>query len=400
MMLLGSLSGGGAERVAVNLMNRCDPLAVDLRLGLLRRVGPYLGDVDPCRIVAPKVARTGASGVLCAPADIARMVRAVRPQVLMSFGMGINMLTWLALGRLGRDRPAWICREDSNADAEIAELTASRFGRGLVGAAMGHVYRDADRLQSVSRDQAANLERRLALPPGRVRVIYNPVDVAQIERSAAQLLAVAPERPFIVTAGRLTFQKNHNLLIEAFAMSAAARGMDLVILGEGPLEGDLRARAAALGVSDRVRFAGFQANPWAWFSRARLFVHSSRWEGLPNVIAEALACGVPTLLPDCDFGPREQIVHGQSGWLVPPHDAGALAGGLDTLLGDPDLAARLAAGGKARASDFDADVIAGAYTEFFLEMTGASAGRAAPGRRARPERWRSNVEAVPVPPAA
>ena len=117
-----------------------------------------------------------------------------------------------------------------------------------------------------------------------------------------------------------------------------------------------------------MRFPGFQANPWAWFARARLFVLASRWEGFGNVVAEALACGVPTLVTDCDFGPREQVVHGVSGWVTRSGDPGTLTQALDTMLGDPILAARLAAGGKARARAFDLPAIATAYTDLFLEQ--------------------------------
>ncbi|MGI8840035.1 MAG: glycosyltransferase, partial [Caulobacteraceae bacterium] len=327
MLLLGSLSGGGAERVAVNLMNRCDPGAVDMRLGLLRRVGPYLDEVDPRRVSAPPDSRFGRAGVFGAPSAIARMIGAAPPRVLMSFGMGVNMLAWLTLRGLGGDRPTWICREDSNAEAEIANLTASPIARAAVGAAMRRVYCSADALLAVSQDLASRMERRLGISTGAMRVIDNPIDVAQIARLAARPLTEAPGRSFIVTAGRLTRQKGHDLLIEAFARGGATNDMDLVILGEGPLEGALRAQAGALGVGDRVRFLGFQANPWAWIARARLFVLPSRWEGFGNVVAEALACGVPALVTDCDFGPREQVVHGASGWVVAAGDAGALAGG-------------------------------------------------------------------------
>ncbi len=398
MLLLGSLSGGGAERVAVNLMNRCDPSKVDLTLGLLKRTGPYLAEIDPRRVAAPAETRTGFFAAARAPADIAAMIGEHAPRVLMSFGMGVNMLAWLALRGLGRRRPLWICREDSNTDAEIANLTNNRAGRAAAGWAVRRAYRSADGLLAVSRDLAAGLARQLAVPPGRVTAIHNPIDLAAIGRSASEALADAPARPFIVAAGRLTHQKGHDLLIDAFAASGSARGMDLVIFGEGPLESALRARAASAGVGDRVRFAGFQANPWAWIARARLFVLSSRWEGFGNVVAEAMACGVPTLVTDCDFGPREQVIHGHSGWVVPAGDAGALAQGLEALLTDPALAARLAAGGQARAADFAADVIAGAYVEFFLKLAGFRADGTATGPR---ERWRSGrADAMALRPVA
>jgi glycosyltransferase involved in cell wall biosynthesis len=374
MLLLGSLCGGGAERVAVNLVGRCDPALVDLTLGLLKREGPFLAEVDPSRVEAPAGARRGLLGILRAPGDIARMIRRRRPQVLMTFGMGLNMLTWLALLGLGRRRPVWICREDSNTDAEVDHAMKGRLGRAVMGWAVRRVYRSADGLLAVSNDLASELGRRLAVPPGRTRVIHNPTDLAKITLMATSLLAGVPTTPFIVTAGRLTHQKGQDLLIDAFAACEAAREMDLVILGEGPLEGELRARALALGVGERVKFAGFQANPWAWFSRARLFVLPSRWEGFGNVVAEAQACAVPVLVTDCDFGPREQVVHGVSGWVARRDDAAALTKAMHKLLGDDALRARLVAEGWVRAGRFDTAPIAKAYTDYFVELASRRPG--------------------------
>ncbi len=354
LLVLGALDGGGAERVAVNILKSCDPARVDVRLGLLRRSGPYLAQVDGASIAAAR--------------DIVGMVREARPDVLMSFGMGINLLVALAMFRLGHRRPVWICREDSNMDAEITNLTASRMGRWVVGGLVGRAYRSADALVSVSADLARRLERRLGIKSGAIHAIHNPAEISRIVAAAAEPLVNSPGRPFIVTAGRLTRQKGQDLLISAFAASDAARDLDLVILGQGPLEADLRAQAAALGVGDRVLFPGFQANPWAWFARARLFVLASRWEGFGNVITEAMACGAPVLATDCDFGPREQIAHGETGWLVAPESIGALTQGVDCVLGDPRLSDRLARAGRQRAMSFDLGPIAESYTARFIGL--------------------------------
>ena len=368
MLLLGSLNGGGAERVAVNLLKRCDPAAVDLRLGLLRRTGRYLAEVDPLRIAAPAYRPRSLAATLAAPADIARMVRAIRPRVLMSFGLGVDMLTWLALSGLGNERPKWICRGDSNPDAEIRNLLGNPAGRAVIKAVTRRMHRSADGFVAVAQELATKLDSQADSRSPRTRAIHNPVDLVKIARLAAQPPPVALARPFIVSAGRLVRQKGYDLLIKAFADSRAASQMELVILGEGPLETALKTQAAALGVADRVRFAGFQENPWAWFAHARLFVLASRWEGFGNVVAEALACGAPTLVTDCEFGPREQVAHGVSGWVARAEDPAALTAALDTVLSDPDLAATLAAAGKARARAFDIDRIASAYTALFLEQ--------------------------------
>jgi glycosyltransferase involved in cell wall biosynthesis len=366
LLLLGSLDGGGAERVAVTLLNHFDPARARITIGLLRRTGAYLCETPPGRIVATQPRGPGLRGIMRAPDDIAGLIEAERPDILMSFGMGVNMLARLALWRVRGRKPRWICREDSNTDAEIDNLTTKPVARGLIRWAIARVYRSADRLLAVSRDLGARLERQA--PGARLAVIHNPIDIAMIRRRASEPLPEARVRPYIVAAGRMVRQKGYDILISAFAGSVGAWGVDLVILGAGPLEGYLRRQAEALGVADRVIFAGFQENPWAWFARARLFVLASRWEGFANVIAEAMACGAPALATDCDFGPREQITHGVGGWLVAPEDAAALTRGLDTLLADDSLRLRIACAGEARAQAFDIPRVVAAYAALFAEL--------------------------------
>jgi glycosyltransferase involved in cell wall biosynthesis len=101
-------------------------------------------------------------------------------------------------------------------------------------------------------------------------------------------------------------------------------------------------------------------------------VLSSRWEGFGNVVAEAMACGVPALATDCDFGPREQIDHGVNGWIVRAGDSAALAGAFEALLTQPRIIESLAVAGLSRALDFDIAAVAPVYTRLFLEQAGQS----------------------------
>jgi glycosyltransferase involved in cell wall biosynthesis len=114
-------------------------------------------------------------------------------------------------------------------------------------------------------------------------------------------------------------------------------------------------------------------------SKAALFAQSSRWEGFPSVVAEALACGAPALVTGCDFGPREVVEDGQSGWVVPVDDPGAFGSAMDMLLQTPTLVQRLKASGKARVPRFDVGRMVSAYTGLFLEQAGAEGWRVASG---------------------
>jgi glycosyltransferase involved in cell wall biosynthesis len=384
MLLLSSLHGGGAERVAVHLLNRSDESLLDVRMGLLRRSGPFLPDADESRIAVSPVGerflkfeghnssfyrphKLLAGGIL-APLNVARMMRDFRPHVVMSFLKGMSVITYAALKACGRQRPRWIAREGNNTFAVIADELSHPAAKALVTRVTSHCYRAADCFLANSHHMAQGLEKDLALDPTRVRVIHNPIDLANVRQLSKESLPGHEGREFIVTAGRLEFQKGHDLLLRAFAASAACRNLDLLILGRGTREAELKQLAAELGIGDRVHFRGFQENPWAWFSRAKLFVLPSRWEGFPSVVAEALACGVPALVTDCEFGPKEVVEHGISGWVVPPEDVDAFRNAMDAILTNPELSRRLAGNGPARAARFGIDEMLQQYASLFAEQ--------------------------------
>jgi glycosyltransferase involved in cell wall biosynthesis len=391
MLSLSSMHGGGAERVAVHLLNRCDPKLVDVRLALLRKSGPFMAEVDENRVDSSPIRedlmafeghnssfyrpdRLLAATVL-GPANFSAMIKARRPDVVMSFLKGVSVATYFVLRGMGPVRPRWIAREGNNTDKVIEDELTGAAGRAVIKTLTRRVYRYADCFLANSHEMARGLHDTLGLDWSRVRVINNPIDIAEVQRRSRDALPDAPKRPFIVTAGRLEYQKGHDLLLRAFARSRNATGMDLVILGRGSLEGELRRQAAELGVEDRVRFEGFCPNPWAWFSKAALFVLPSRWEGFPTVVAEALACGAPALVTACDFGPAEVVEDGKSGWVVPPEDVEAFGAAMDLLLTSPHITDRLRAQGPTRAATFDIDLMVEAYTTLFLEQ--AAAGKLA-----------------------
>jgi glycosyltransferase involved in cell wall biosynthesis len=382
-LLLSSLHGGGAERVAVHLLNRCDPRLIDVRMGLLSRSGPFLADADPSRIDVSPVGQKWlnfeghnssfykphklAAALTLAPVNVAKMIRGHRPHVVMSFLKGMNLLTGLVVNTMRTDRPRWILREGNNTDAVIEDELKSGMARRVIKRATRLAYRAADCFLANSHEMASGLQRTLALDADRMRVIHNPIDLAKIRKLSREPVET-PQRPFIITVGRLEYQKAHDMLLKAYAASETAKTHDLVILGRGTLEAQTRALAAELGVGDKVIFPGFVANPWAWMARAKLFVLSSRWEGFPSVVAEALACGTPALVTACDFGPAEVVEDGRSGWVTQVDDARAFTAAMDSLIGDEAKRAEFSRNGLIRAEEFDIDRMVDRYTSLFMEQ--------------------------------
>ncbi|SDD29900.1 Glycosyltransferase involved in cell wall bisynthesis [Cupriavidus sp. YR651] len=168
--------------------------------------------------------------------------------------------------------------------------------------------------------------------------LYNAIDLDSI-RTRALASVDAPTQPFIVSVGRLEeSQKDFTTLLRAYAQ-LVKDGIEerLVLVGDGASRAQLEALAASLGIADRVTFAGFQPNPYAWIRRARLMAFSSKMEGLPNVLLEALAVGQVVVSTDCPTGPREILDEGRAGLLVPVGDVQGLAGAIRRGLQDAPL---------------------------------------------------------------
>ncbi|MGM0535218.1 MAG: glycosyltransferase [Pseudomonadota bacterium] len=154
----------------------------------------------------------------------------------------------------------------------------------------------------VERQVAAELDA-LDVVPRSLRTITNPCPLANIRHAAEADSPAARHAPYLLNVARLVPQKDHRLLLRAYALMRTS--LPLVIVGEGPLRQELEDLAAALGIAERVHFVGRQLNPYPWMRHARLFVLSSAHEGLGIVLLEALACGTPVVSVDCPGGVRD-----------------------------------------------------------------------------------------------
>jgi glycosyltransferase involved in cell wall biosynthesis len=178
-------------------------------------------------------------------------------------------------------------------------------------------------------------------------------------------------RQRLIAAGRLVEQKGFDLLIEAFARLAPDfPTWDLVIIGEGPLHGPLQAQLTRLGLQARVFLAGSVGNIGAWYTACDLYVMSSRFEGFPNTLVEALACGLPAVSFDCETGPSDIIRPEIDGLLVPPGDVSALVASLTVLMMNQALRERFAIRAVEARARFSVDGIAGQWEEIFQPESG------------------------------
>jgi len=228
---------------------------------------------------------------------------------------------------------------------------------------IGHwVFPRTNAIVAISSGMADTLARVARLPRDSITVIYNPVVSDSLFQKSLMAVEPAPscrESSLILSVGRLHPSKGFLDVLEAFASLRKKRDLQLVILGEGPQRAELEARIRDLGLENNVYLAGAVDNPYAWMARSQLFVLASQFEGLSNVIIEALACGCPVVSTDCPTGPREILEDGQFGELVPMHDPKALARAMERTLDEPLAAETL----KARAMDFHVERIVDQYLQ-------------------------------------
>lgn len=140
----------------------------------------------------------------------------------------------------------------------------------------------------------------------------------------------------MVAVGRFTWQKGFDILLTAFRIVVDGDPKaKLIILGDGPLRPTLEGLIGSLRLAQNVDLPGFVENPWSYVARGTVFAMSSRFEGMPLALIEALACGVPVVSTDCPSGPVEILEQGRLGTLVPVGDARRLAAGLNNAIADP-----------------------------------------------------------------
>ena len=191
------------------------------------------------------------------------------------------------------------------------------------------IYPRADAIIAASTGVADDLSAYTGIPAAKIQTIFFPTITANLEEKASQPVNhawLSPGNiPVVMGVGRLTQQKDFGTLIRAACLLRAARPVRLIILGEGEERARLETMAQELGLADDVDLPGFVDNPYAYLRRAAVFVLSSLWEGLPNSLIEAMACGCPVVSTDCPSGPREILDGGRYGHLAPVGNPYSLA---------------------------------------------------------------------------
>jgi glycosyltransferase involved in cell wall biosynthesis len=330
-----SLRGGGAERAVVNLANGLSDSNYLLDLVLATKEGPYLSDVSAkIRVIDLKQKR-----VVAALVPLINYLKSEKPDLLIATMSHVNIIALLAC-RLACVNTRVIVREVTDSSFNNINNTKHKNGKGsLIAYLMCSLYPRADCIVAVSEGVAKSLVANYELPENKVKVIYDPVVTVDLSVKAEERVEHPwfedKTEPIILSAGRLSKEKDYPTLLKAFSVLSRQMAIRLVILGEGPERTALENLAITLGIEDKVSLPGFVDNPYSYMKQADVFVVSSMVEGLSQVLIQAMAVGTTVISTNCPSGPAEVLENGKYGSLVKVGDAEAMAEAIKLALNNP-----------------------------------------------------------------
>ena len=318
LFVIPSAQIGGSERVFLNLLKGLNRNKFDIHLIIIDPRGPLLGyvpkDVSIYLLGCDRVGR--------AVFRIAAALRKVKPDVLFT-SIGHMNLAVLLIKPLIPEKTKVFIRESNMPSQAFFGSAKYHFFLMLYR----FLYPAADVIVCPGEGIKRELRERFKIKPNKMIVIPNAVREKEIHGGMGKSVRLFEVKNLnLVASGSLTRQKGFDLLIRAMSKLVKKRPeIHLTIRGDGPDRRDLEEEIQRLGLSDKITLAGFQDDPYPFLYQADLFVLSSRWEGLPNVVLESLCCGTPVIAFDCPGCVREIFDDPSQGTLVTAGNVDALA---------------------------------------------------------------------------
>lgn len=330
-IILHDLRMGGAERVMLQLAEALLEEGIPVELILAHAEGALLSQV-PANL---QIVDLNVNNPLTMLVKVIQYLRMNRPKALIS-PFEVTSLVAVLAKFLSHTSTRVVVR----LSVALSKHKRVWFKKLLERMAVSLLYRFADAIIAVSHGVAKDFSLYSGIPLQRIQVVYNPIISENFMQDRDQpvdhpLLLGNEKLPMILGVGRLTEQKDFPTLLRAFDMVVKERPARLIILGEGEDRQRLESLASQLNIQNRVYFPGITVNPLAFMKRASVFVLSSKWEGLPGALIQALACGCPVVSTDCPSGPSEILDQGKYGPLVPVGDISSMARAIKDVLDKP-----------------------------------------------------------------
>ncbi len=373
LFFISSLEGGGAEKVMVNIVNNLDRNKFDVSLVLSEKKGKYLNELSKDIKVYGLIKINSIKNRVLPMLfylymnqlyRLYKIIKSEKPDIVVSFLNMPNLMNIL-IKSFVRKTKAIICVHSFMS----IEFEDENF---LIKMMSKLFYSKTDEIVCVSKASAKDINKSFDVPKNKIIAIYNPHDLENIDTLKNEKINdnwFKNDNPKILAVGSLIKIKGYKYLLRAFKIvRASGIPANLIILGEGEERPHLERLVRDLDLESCVILPGFKKNPYKYMKNSDVFVLSSLSEGLPNVVIEAMACGVPVISTRCPSGPEEIITNKVNGILVPVKDEKALAESIVDLLKNKDKAKRLSEEGVKRAEYFDAKKIVRQYEKIFKEI--------------------------------
>jgi glycosyltransferase involved in cell wall biosynthesis len=307
LFFVPNLEGGGSERVVSILLKYLDKSKFDLTLALVKKKGVFLEDI-PMEV---KVIDLDSSRTRNAIIKIVKTIRAEKPDIVFSTLGHLNLI--LASIRVFFSRTiVFIARESSM----VSLHNKNEVYPFLFDILFRTVYHNFDKIICQSMYMRDDLLKNYRIPKKKISVINNPVDSRRINESILDDYNLFNDSKInFITVGRMSLEKGFEDVIKAFSY-VKSPNIHLTMIGEGILRPSLERLSLDLDLSNKITFLGFQKNPYKYMSKAKCLVLTSHYEGFPNVVLEANACGIPVIAFNSPGGVSEIIDNGKNGWLI------------------------------------------------------------------------------------
>ena len=368
-VMIPTLAGGGMERVHIYLIEAFRQKGIEVDLLVSQFKGPLCRDVpDSVRVF--ELARSSSYWL---PVGLWRYLRQRKPTHILAAPSDIALVALWVIRRLRLTTPIVMSVHNHVSTQQHFTGSFKRLKERLVMSLLRRYCRGLRAVIAVSEGVAQDFSRYLPVSRERLHVVYNPVVTPRTQGLLAEDLPIhdiPDDRPWVVFAGRFVKLKGLDILLPAFAQVVKQVPARLVLLGDGPLISVIDKMISDYDLHACVHCPGFQVNPLPWMNKAAVFVLSSRTEGLPGVLIEAMAAGTQIVATDCPSGPAEILEEGRYGQLVPVGDIDALGNAIvKSLKGKFFVPPEQL---KARAEDFTVDKAANAYLELLLSESNHS----------------------------
>jgi len=374
LFLLPSFTFGGAERTSLNLLGGIDKSRFRVCLVTSRKIFPYFEHIEIERFLA--VEDLGIETWFCSFKTFIRDIRSIalllkKEQPDLAFGMMHYPSALLVFAKKIFLRSAKVIVSPRGPSSEYLRHFEKKFFRkGYLNRIFNFFCKYADGIVVPSRGMKEECVGQFSADPEKVTVISNCVDYDDIKRRCEEQvdLDIPPGFQLIATSGRLEREKNMPLVFKVFSQARRFRDLKLVVVGDGVEKENLIRLAQELGIDKDVIFTGFQRNPYKFIRRCDVFLHTCLFEGFANAIIEAMACGVPVVAVNCPYGPRDIIVQGESGFLVPMNDEKGMVDVLLQLTDNRELRERISEKAVERSKAFSVKNMVNGYEDFFCKV--------------------------------